>query len=287
VREIAFFAPTDEAPVAAVLCLPDERPRGIVMTLPGTGLHRTIGSNLCARAAVRLAEHNLASIRFDYHGAGDSPGLLAEWRLSDLESATNQARAVLEVARETVGAREFALIGTCYGSRVSLRLFDDDDCVGAVWLAAPIVEHGTWSSLRGTARKSRLLSRVRTHPVLRALVVRPLRFLLRERKFSSQLLSALARLDRAPALLLYGGATARDNYDDLSVRHVRDAASRNHAGRLDVRILPTGPLTAFDMLPESDTRLILDTVVPWTVECFERRAGQEEAGRDRLGVTAR
>jgi hypothetical protein len=284
-RQIPFFAPHPDGHVAAVLTLPDGPPRGLIVTLTGTGLYQVIGSKFCARTAARLAEDGLAAVRLDYAGVGDSTGLVPGWRITDVEEVVQQARAALDTAMKAAGVTQFAAAGTCYGSRVALRLLDDPSCVGAVCLAPPILEFGGWTTLRRTFRDWPVFSFVRTHPVLRRLIVTPLRWLLRERKPAARVMAALSHLDRARVLFLYSESFARDHYSEAATRRLSAAVSaltQEERERFDLRILPTGPLTAFDLLPDADAHAIVDEVAAWLRGCFER----SQPGRELEPVTA-
>jgi len=271
-RQIAFFAPYSDGHVAAVVTLPDERPRGLVVTLTGTGLYQVIGSKFCARTAARLAEDGLAAVRLDYAGVGDSTGLVSGWRITDVDGVVRQTRAALDAAMDAVGVTQFAAAGTCYGSRVALRLLEDPACVGAVCLASPILEFGGWTTLRRTLRDRPVFSYIRTQPHLRRLIVVPIRSLLKERKPAERVVAALSHLDRARLLFLYSENAARDHYSEAAARRLVAAASalpEEQRNRFDLRILETGPLTAFDLLSDDDAEIIVGEVASWLHGCFE------------------
>jgi hypothetical protein len=270
-RQIPFFAPCPGGHVAAVLTLPDEPPRGLVVTMTGVGLYQVVGSKFCIRTAARVAESGLAAVRLDYGGIGDSPGLVPVWRITDVEEAVRQVRAVLEVAMEAAGVTRFAAAGTCYGSRVALRLLEDPACVGAACLASPMMEFGGWTTLRRTLRDRPVFSFIRTQPHLRRLIVVPVRSLLKERKPSERVVAALGHLDRARLLFLYSENAARDHYSGAAARRLLAGVSALPAEqreRFDLRILPTGPLTAFDLLPDGDADAIVSEVASWLDDCF-------------------
>jgi alpha-beta hydrolase superfamily lysophospholipase len=182
VREFPVFVPAGDDHVAAVVTVPDEPPRGVVLLLAGTGRHNAIGSTLSARLSGELAKHGLASARLDYAGVGDSPGLVPQWDPADSGAATEQARALLDTVREALGVDRFAEVGTCYGSRVALALVADPACVGAVCLAPPFLDMGGLGRMGRQVRDRRVGSFLRSNAVLRRVVVGPARRLLRARK---------------------------------------------------------------------------------------------------------
>jgi pimeloyl-ACP methyl ester carboxylesterase len=278
-RQVPFFAPHGDEHVAALLTLPDEPPRGLVVTLTGTGLYQVIGSKFCARTAARLAEDGLAAVRLDYLGVGDSTGLVSGWRITDVEEVLRQARAALDVAMRSAGVSQFAVAGTCYGSRVALRLLDDPACVGAVCLASPMLEFGGWTTLRRTLRDRPVFSYIRTQPHLRRLIVVPIRSLLKERKPAQRVVAALSHLDRARLLFLYSENADRDHYSEAAAQRLTAAVSAlpdEQRARFDLRILQTGPLTAFDLLSDEDAQVIVDEVASWLDGCFERMSPGRE-----------
>ena len=118
-KQFPLFVEAGDDHVASVLSVPEGNPRGVVISLSGTGRHNLIGSTLCAHLSQRLVERGLAHVRLDYAGVGDSPGLVPTWVLSDVGAASQQARAVLgAVTRRSVSAASSRLArATAAGSR--------------------------------------------------------------------------------------------------------------------------------------------------------------------------
>ena len=272
-REHALFVPTPDGRVAAVVTVPDGEPRGLVLLLAGTGRHNAIGSTLSASLSVALAAHGLGSARLDYGGVGDSPGLVDRWSPSDNAAATEQARAVLSVAREALGIERFAEVGTCYGSRVALSLVPEPGCVGAICLAPPILDFGGMASAGRSLRERRLTSRLLASPTLRRVVVQPLRPLLRARKPAPRVVGALAHLDRARVTFLYGERSPQeDHYSRRALQTIESTVAGLPAHlreRFELALLPGGPLTTFDGLPQREQDEILEAVVPRVIALFD------------------
>jgi Serine aminopeptidase, S33 len=271
-RQLPFFAPYRGGHIAAVLTLPEEPPRGLVVTLTPSGLYQVIGSKFCARTAARLAEDGLAAVRLDYAGVGDSTGLVSDWQITDVDDVLGQARAALDVAMRATGLTEFAAAGTCYGSQVALRLLEDPSCVGAVCLASPILEYGGWTRMRGTLKDRPGFSFIRQQPLLRRFIVSPFRWALKERRPATRVMVALSHLERARLLFLYSESFVRDHYNEAAARRLSAAVAElpsDQRARFGLRILPTGPLIAFDVLPDDDAHVIIDEVVSWLGGCFE------------------
>jgi len=264
VRQFPVFVDWRAGHVAAVVTVPDADPEGIVISLAGTGRHNVIGSTMCAQLSQRVVAQGLASVRLDYAGVGDSPGLVAAWTPSDVEEATRQARAVVAVAMDALDVGRFVAVGTCFGSRVALTLVSEPSCVGAVCLAPPVLELGGLSRIGRQVGERTILSFVKSNAALRRLI-RPLRSTLRARRPAATVVGAFEHLDRARIAFLYGTPPFDDHYSQRA-REVVDASlealpsgAREH---FELRMLPWGPLSTFDILSPADQDAVLDVVMP-------------------------
>ena len=109
-KEYPFFVTHGSDRLAAVLSVPEPGPlRGLVLQLMGVGPDEIVGSMMFQRMARRLADRGLASLRLDYAGTGDSTGAVSSWSLADLGGETEQARAVLQTARDAIGGGRYAV----------------------------------------------------------------------------------------------------------------------------------------------------------------------------------
>jgi hypothetical protein len=275
-REFPVFVAAADDRVAAVVTAPDDRPRGVVLLLAGTGRHNAIGSTLSARLSERLAGEGLASARLDYAGSGDSPGHVPQWNPAEIAATTTQARAVLDAARGALDVAPFAEVGTCYGSRIALSLVEDPACVGAVCLAPPILDVGGLGRMSRQIRDRRAGAFIRSNPVLRKVVVAPLRRLLGARKPAPRFVGAFAHLDRARLVFLYGGRNAQEDHFSGRARQSIEGAiaglPEDQRSRFELQMVAGGPLTTFDGLPPAEQREIVDLVVPYVTSFFEDRA---------------
>jgi pimeloyl-ACP methyl ester carboxylesterase len=280
VREFPIFVDHEGERLAAIVSVPDEDPtRGLVVLLPGTGLYDVIGSRLCVRSARRLAGMGFASVRLDYGGIGDSTGSVPTWSLADTAGATEQVRSVLGVVRRALGAGQFAIVGTCYGTRIGFAIARDNDCVGAVWLAAPVIDWGAWTRLSRTARNWPILSTIRSSPGLRRMIIAPLRRVLSERKATPQLFGALLGAQGRRMLFLYTEGT-RDHFTERARETLETTiAAIPPAARdlCELRILEHGPLTAFDVLPPERQDEIVALVVEWVADSFGDAVAEDPA----------
>lgn len=270
-KQFPVLVPTGDGHVAAVVTVPDGETRGLVVSLPGIGRQNVIGSTLCGRLSERLAAEGLASVRLDYSGLGDSPGLVPLWTLADVDATVEQARAVLRVAGEALGVTRFAAVATCYGTCVALTLVESPSCVGAICLAAPMLEYGGATRVSRRAAERARLSVIRSSPRVRRLVG-PLRRALRATKPAGRVVGALAHLDRARLVFLYGRIPAEDHYSERARRSVDAVVATlrpEQQARFDLRMLPWGPLTNFDILPAEEQEAVLDVVLPYVRESFD------------------
>jgi alpha-beta hydrolase superfamily lysophospholipase len=272
-REFPVFVAAGADHVAAVVTAPEEQPRGVVLLLAGTGRHIAIGSTLSARLSERLAGEGLASVRLDYAGSGDSPGVVSQWDPAEIGATTAQARAVLDVAREALDVKPFAEVGTCYGSRIALSLVGDPSCTGAVCLAPPILDVGGMGRMSRGIRDRRVGAFIRSNATLRRVLVAPLRRLLGARKPAPRVVGAFGHLDRARLVFLYGARNAHeDHYSRRAQRSIESAVAGLPAedrSRFELRMIAGGPLTTFDGLPLREQEEIVDIVVPFVTSFFE------------------
>jgi dienelactone hydrolase len=278
-RERPIFVPHEGGYLAAVVMLPDDAPRGLVLMLPGASLDETIGSYLLfQRAAAHLAESGVASVRMDYFGLGDSTSDAEAWELGSIDSTLAQAEVVLGAVRRGLEVDRFAIAALCYGGRVALRMTSSPDCVGAVCLGPPLIEQGRWTQLRRRYGNSVLGSAVRRSRVLRRAVLQPLRRALSERKTTSLVRGAVDQLGHARVLILYGeGEISRDASRLRAARSLSAMGERlqpSAASRFGVELLPTDAMAGFDQMSPSSQGLVLDRVVDWLEESL---AGHEAA----------
>lgn len=271
IAEHPIFVPYARGRLAAVVTLPIGEPRGLALLLTGVGLPQVIGSALAARTAANLAQRGLASVRFDYEGIGDSTGLVPEFSLAVTEFAAEQALSVLETARRIVAADRFAVAGSCIGSRVALQLARRQDCVGAVCIALPLFELGTWTRLRRRSAAWKPVAFIRRHRLLRRAALAPMKRILAERRSGPRLQALSSALDHARVLFVYS-SSPRDYYDERVRQRLDDIVatfSPVDRARFELRVLEAGPLTAFEaLLPEAQTQIV-DSVADWLTTSFE------------------
>jgi pimeloyl-ACP methyl ester carboxylesterase len=281
VKQFPLYVEAGADHVASVLSVPAGEPRGIVISLAGTGRHNLIGSTICAHLSQRLTERGLAHVRLDYAGVGDSRGLVPTWVLSDVGAASRQATAALGAVREALGLRRFVAVGTCYGSRVALSLVSDPDCCGAVCLAVPVLDHGGFARVSRSVGERTVFSYVRSHAALRRLAD-PLRRTLRPRKPAAGVVGAFEHLDRTAITFLYGKVPQEDHYSRRAGEVLDGALGElppERRQRFELRMLQWGPLSRFDILPPEDKEEVLNVVLPLVEAAFEDVSSRPAPGR--------
>jgi pimeloyl-ACP methyl ester carboxylesterase len=191
--------------------------------------------------------------------------------VDDVSAAQAQALALLSVVREALGVDRFALVGTCYGSRVALSLVEQPGCVGAVCLAPPILGFGGLGGISRRPLERRLPGFLRSSAALRR-AARALRRRLPASKPLPGATDAFGHLARVPLVFLYGERSPAEDHYSPAARAAVDAgvAARPPAerARFELRLLPGGPLTTFDGLPPAEQHELLATVVPYVTRFF-------------------
>ena len=122
-----FTPPAPDAPPAGLCVIHLTRPRS----------HR---NRMWVEGARHLAVRGFATVRFDYHGCGDSGGDSAV--LDPNQPYRDDIVAVIRHAREHLGQRRFVLYGSCFDARTALSAFPEEgDAIEAlVFVAAPVME---------------------------------------------------------------------------------------------------------------------------------------------------
>ncbi len=90
---------------------------GVVMLTPGM-LHHAGPNRLHVELAQTLAEHGVASLRFDLSGIGES--LAVGSARCSLDRAADESRQAMDVLRDEFGIQRFVLFGLCSGADDSL-----------------------------------------------------------------------------------------------------------------------------------------------------------------------
>lgn len=276
-RSAPLFIDTGDDTVATVVSMPDGPPEGLVVVLAGIGRHVVIGGTLAALLAEPLASEGLATLRVDYAGVGDSPGVVSSWTAADVSREAAATSRAVSTVREALDVDRFVSVGTCFGSRVALQLASDPACIGTVCIAPPILDPGSPALARRVLGKRRLVEAVRSLPLADTVLMPVAKRLLR-RGPSSSVLESLSHLDRARIVFLYGQPREDDHYDPRGLETVNGALAKlpeRERNCFELRLLDTGPLTIFDSLDASAQEEIVQTVADEVQGCFS--TGQSAA----------
>ena len=192
-RSAPLFIDAGDDTVATVVSMPDGPPEGLVVVLAGIGRHVVIGGTLAALLAEPLASEGLATLRVDYAGVGDSPGVVSSWTAADVSREAAATSRAVSTVREALGVDRFVSVGTCFGSRVALRLVSDPAWGGTVCLAPPILDPGSPALARRALGRRRVVETVRSLPFADTLL-KPVAKRLVRRGPSSSVIEALSHL---------------------------------------------------------------------------------------------
>jgi len=143
-RLFAVFHATDGAPRAGVLVCP-----------PFLHEH-ALSYRLFALLGDALAAQNVAMLRFDYHGAGDSAG---DDQAFSLDGARRDAALALAALRERIGGAPVVVLGARAGAFIATALADASNVRG-LWLWEPVTDGAKYlAGLRELDRSERQSSR--------------------------------------------------------------------------------------------------------------------------------
>lgn len=261
VDEFPVFIPFDGVHLSGVLTQPDREPRGLVLLMTGIGATRSHRFRLWTRTARRLAlEQDVASLRLDYQGIGDSTGDVREW--TD-DSTYGQAREAVAFGLRATGASRFAAAGNCLGGRHALRLAGEmPNCVGAVCIRAMLTSaHASGAGRAGTAARLATASRKR----LRRLRGRPnVRGNVMDATTRTALLGAL---DHARVVFLY----SEQNRQFLhragpSFEQLLSGLPEEQRERFELRVFPGAALEGFRTMEMQ--QITIDSVLDWMASSF-------------------
>jgi pimeloyl-ACP methyl ester carboxylesterase len=139
--EVPAYVHVDGHDLFALVTVPMAGRRGVgVVVLGGGGWFPTFGRNASwTRLTRELARLGYPSVRFDYHGVGESTGHLATYRLG--EPFVGEALAAVDLLRAH-GVDEVVLVGMCFGARTALGCAQQvADLRGLVLFSTPMVDY--------------------------------------------------------------------------------------------------------------------------------------------------
>ena len=281
-----FTPPAPETPPAG-LCV-------VLLTRPRS--HR---NRMWVEGARRLAANGFATVRFDYHGCGDSGGDSAV--LDPNRPYRDDIVAVIRHARAQFGARRFVVCGACFDARTALSAFaaEGDAIDGLVFMAAPVMELDTVVQVHADAKDWVHLWRALFKPVNWRALGQPGRWkhmaTVVGRIGGKSLGGAKGELplspgfvddfralvrSRARALFLYGLEDAEYLSFQVAERKLFAALPADARARFDVEVWPG---TVHGFLEMTRQRETFTRAVQW-IEALHPRAGGETAARNGQGT---
>ncbi len=112
--------------------LPNNAKKIVVMLHGFTG-NKTEHNGHFRNLARLLAKKDVASIRLDYHGNGESDGEFSDFTF---ESAVDDAKRIIEYAHRIEGIEEVYVLGFSFGGAVASLVANDNNCEKLVLISA-------------------------------------------------------------------------------------------------------------------------------------------------------
>jgi pimeloyl-ACP methyl ester carboxylesterase len=135
-RETATFLKAGENELLGVLTEPVGPAVGCgVVMMSGAHFTSSNRNRLSVHLARCISEQGFHSLRLDFHGTGESTGVLREYRL-DRPFVQDAASGIAYL--RSIGLKRFVLLGTCFGARTALATARDvEGMVGIALVSAP------------------------------------------------------------------------------------------------------------------------------------------------------
>lgn len=135
--ETAQFLETELGPLFMIATGPQDSPKSAVVCSGGWYVGATNANRVLVRLSRAISAMGYRSARFDWHGAGQSPGDVERFSLSEPFGDD-----VVAVARSLGGSS--TLVGVCFGSRCALEAAQHiDDLEAIVLVSFPFPVGGT------------------------------------------------------------------------------------------------------------------------------------------------
>lgn len=149
-QEVPVFFPAGDQTLFGILTRPVASSNGTALIILAGGATpvTTNRNRLSVRLCRRVAGQGFHAMRLDYHGAGESTGLVERMRL-DRPFTTDPEGAMQWLRR--YGIKDFVLVGSCFGSRTALAVAAaNPDVTRLILVAAPVKDMaiGDWASVQ-------------------------------------------------------------------------------------------------------------------------------------------
>jgi alpha/beta superfamily hydrolase len=282
-EEFPVWIPAGGERLCGVVCAPagEVADLGVVLFTGGnyTRAHR---NRMWVRAARELAEHGIASLRFDYHGVGDSTGEVAIELEVPLEA---DAAGATDLLRSAAGVSRLAFVATCFGGRTAMAVAAQrEDVVSVTAFPLPILipaEAPTKAPVRRRVRQWIKKSEIGAKLLRSPSVKRARTNVAQRREGSALVVSPRFRRDtgltakHADVRFVMGETTkelpeARRLLEELE-RHL----SPDELSRVQIEVVPGTDIHRFQTFADQDV------VISRTVEAGVRALGREASGASR------
>lgn len=261
-KERAVFVPADGRHIAAVVTIPEGEPRGVVLLTTGAGgVPRSHRYSLWTKMARRLAERDIAAVRMEWPGVGDSTGVV-NMRLESLP--VSETAAVARFAMAAVGTDRLGMLGNCAGARTAIQLVTTIQPAEslALLMLKPLYRRSADGSM---SRKARGVAIRLPRPV--KAVIRPIYWRLPGKsRRGDGIMDTLSRVAGTTDLLLLEPPTQQVG---SLPRFVKEAQARGGPYRIELRDCPH---TMSDFESLDDQEYLLSVVADWFDRSFSREA---------------
>ena len=279
--EYPVFVRAQADVLAGVVCAPagEMEDLGVVL-LTGANYTRTHRNRMWVRAARELAERGVPSIRFDYHGVGDSTGSVVIDLEIPLDADANGAADLLKAA---TGVTRLAFVATCFGGRAAVAAAAGRrDVVSTTMFPLPIVVPAaapTKTPVRRLVRQ-RLKRGELGARMLRNPRVRRVRTQVAERRQAPPLIvsprflaDTRAAAERGEVRFVMGETTRELPDARRLVEELRRRLSPEALARVEIEVVPGTDIHRFQSFADQDV------VISRTVAAAMRALGRTEVAR--------
>jgi alpha/beta superfamily hydrolase len=281
-EEFPVWIPAGEERLCGVVCTPADEIADLgVVLLTGGNYTRAHRNRMWVRAARELAGHGVASLRFDYHGVGDSTGEVELQLEVPLEA---DACGAADLLRSATGVSRLAFVATCFGGRTAMAAAAQrEDVVSVTVFPLPIL-------IPAAATKAPLRRRVRQWikrselgaKLLRSPAVKRARTNVAERRGGPALVvSPRFRRDtglttrHAKVRFVMGETTKELPEAQQLVEELERHLSPEALARVEIEVVPGTDIHRFQTFGDQAV------VISRTVEAAVRALGREATGASR------
>jgi alpha/beta superfamily hydrolase len=274
--EYPVFVPAGEDRLAAVVCAPagDLTDLGVVL-LTGGNYTRTHRNRMWVRAARELAARGVPSIRFDYHGVGDSTGRVVLELERPLEADAHGAADLLKAA---TGVSRLALVSTCFGGRTAMAAAAQrEDVVSTTLFPLPILtaaDAPTKAPMRRRVRQRIKRSELGAKLLRSARVKRARTTVAKRREAPALVVSPRFRRDtgqtakRGEVRFVTGETTKELPETRRLVDELRRHLTAEELARIEIEVVPGTDIHRFQTFAEQD--VVISHTVAAAMRALER-----------------